>query len=134
MAYKLGRRDTPVAVKVYQGRMEDRRSSPRYDTHMFVQEPEGYVKRFGNLSLGGCFFKTRSFVSLGQEILVRFELDKVDTEFEARGKVIRVNPSEYYLGVAAKFDELPTETERMLARWLDINTQELDNGGSSSSH
>lgn len=133
MSYKIGKRPTPLAVKVYQGDMEDRRSSPRYNTHMFVLESGGgYVKRFGNLSLGGCFFKTRGQMIVGQEVTVRFELDDLDAEFEARGKVIRLQPSEYYTGVAAQFDELSEESHKVLARWLELNTEKLNASPSSS--
>jgi hypothetical protein len=44
-------------------------------------------------------------------------------EVKINGKVIYTRPAGTCLGVAARFEEIPFETERMVARWLDLFTE-----------
>jgi hypothetical protein len=102
----------------------ERRTSPRFGALMYVNGE----KCLGTLGLGGCFFKSSDSIVLGQEVELRLVLDVLGQEFNVRGTVIQLTAVRRFVGVAVRFDDLPFETERMIARWLDIRLQEEDSG------
>ena len=103
------------------------RESPRCEARLFVRNPQGkFEQHLGNLGIGGCFFKTSDFMVLGQEVVLVLVLQELDLKVKVSGKVIRMNPDRRYMGVAVKFDKLSFETERMIARWLDLRTRAMD--------
>ena len=103
---------------------DDRRDSPRFDVPLFVRTgSDGFRERFGRLSITGVYFETDEILMLGQVVEVRVALLGLGVEVSARGQVVSLAPAGSQVGVAARFDDIPFETERMIARWLDLMTQ-----------
>lgn len=104
------------------------RESPRCEALLHVRNADGkYVRHMGNLGIGGCFFQTSDFMVLGQEVDLVLALQELDLKVKVKGKIIRTTPARRFIGVAVKFDELSFDTERMIARWLDLRTSAAGN-------
>jgi hypothetical protein len=98
----------------------DRRASPRFEVNMLVQDPTGnYEKCDGFLGIAGCYCMMREPPAVGRLIEVQLELLGADREVAARGRVVDTISRESHIGVIVRFENLPFETERMIARWLD---------------
>jgi len=103
---------------------EDHRDSPRFETPVYVKNHQGqYIERYGRLGIGGFYFETDEFPLVGQIVEVKLVLLGLGMEVETQGRVINVQPSAGYLKVAVKFEDISFQTERMIARWLDLLTQ-----------
>lgn len=104
-----------------ESRTEDQRASPRFDVPLFVRDARGdFVEHHGRLGISGFYYESRSAPVAGQILHVRVVLLGLGLEVEARGRVIEVVPGPHHVGVAARFEEIPFDTERMIARWLDL--------------
>jgi len=102
---------------------EDRRVSPRFEVPLFIRETGGnYVQRYGKLSISGFYFETNEIPIVGQLIEVRMVLLGLGMEISTQGKVVKIFPRRNHVGVAVHFDGIPFDTERMIARWLDMLT------------
>lgn len=103
---------------------EDHRDSPRFEVPLFVKNHQGqYVERYGRLGIGGFYFETDEVPLVGQLVEVKLVLLGLGLEVETQGRVINVQPSAGYLRVAVRFEDISFQTERMIARWLDLLTQ-----------
>ena len=103
---------------------EDRRESLRFDVPLFIQDSTGkYKEHYGKLGISGFYFETQNPPQLGQLISVKVVLLGLGTEVKTHGRVIKVFPQRNHVGVAVHFEKIPFETERMIARWLDLLTQ-----------
>ena len=99
---------------------EDRRSSPRFEANMLVQDPTGsYEKCDGFLGIAGCYCMMRVPPAMGRRLELQLELLGADREVAARGRVVEIISEGTHVGVIVRFEDLPFETERMIARWLD---------------
>jgi hypothetical protein len=100
---------------------EERRDSPRFDVPIFVKDAKGeYQERYGRMGINGFYFETEVAPLIGQVVEVKILLHGLGMEIQTRGRVIGVVPSASFVKVAARFEEIPFETERMIARWLDL--------------
>ena len=100
---------------------EDLRDSPRFELALRVKDYSGeFVERFGRLGINGCYFETDEILRLGQTIVVRVGLLGLGVEVEAQGQVVSVQSAGNHVGVAPRFSAIPFETERLIARWLDM--------------
>ncbi|NMB75764.1 MAG: PilZ domain-containing protein [Myxococcales bacterium] len=100
--------------------MADRRDSPRFDVPIAVRSGDRYRECFGRLSINGFYFETSDRYVIGQLVSVKLVLLGLGKEIEARGTVVHVMPAGSHWGVAARFDDMPFESERQIARWLDL--------------
>jgi hypothetical protein len=81
----------------------------------------GFVEHYGQLGIQGFYFETTDWPLLGQVLRVRLPLVGLGVEVETLAVVHRVLPGRGHVGVVALFgDDIPFETERMIARWLDL--------------
>ena len=100
---------------------EDLRDSPRFDVALRVMNHSGdFVERYGRLGINGCYFESPEIHRLGQSVTIRIGLVGLGVEVETRAKVVSVGPVGGQVGVALRFSEVPFETERLIARWLDM--------------
>lgn len=98
----------------------DRRDSPRFDVPIAVRGAQGFREYFGRLSINGFYFETAEEHALGQRVEARIVLLGLGREIEVQGSVIHVLPAGGQFGVAVRFDGIPFEHERQIARWLDL--------------
>jgi len=102
---------------------EDMRDSPRFEVPLFVKSSSGeYIEHFGCLGINGFLFETEDVPLVGQIVQVKIVLHGMGMEIETKGRVIEVYQSGGFVKVAARFEEIPFESERMIARWLDLLT------------
>jgi len=95
--------------------------SPMFEVPIFVKKTDGeFVERYGRLDISGFYFETDEIPLVGQQVEVKILLLGLGQEIKTRAKVARVTPSSGHVGVTARFEEIPFETERMIARWLDM--------------
>jgi hypothetical protein len=100
---------------------QDHRESPRFEVPLYVRDASGeYVECHGRLGIAGFYFETSEMPLVGQLVDVRITLIGLGTEVKTRGRIINVVPSSDHVGVAARFEDIPFETERMIARWIDM--------------
>jgi hypothetical protein len=71
------------------------------------------------LDLEGCLFQTSDPLMLGQELDLEVYLDGLALLLKIRGTVVRLISSRHFTGVGVRFRNLPFESERMIARWMD---------------
>ena len=99
---------------------EDRRTSPRFEASMLVQDPSGsYEKCDGFLGIAGCCCLMRIPPMVGQQLELQLVLLGADREVAARGRVVDTIAKDSLTGVIVRFEDMPFETERVIARWLD---------------
>ena len=97
--------------------------SPMFEVPLFVKNRDAdYVERHGRLDITGFYFETDEIPLVGQQVDVKILLLGLGKEVKTRARVVRVVPSSGHIGVSARFEEIPFETERMIARWLDMLT------------
>ena len=101
--------------------MEIHCESPMFEVPLFVKNSDGeYVERYGRLDISGFYFETEEIPLVGQQVEVRILLLGLGQEVKTRARVVKVTPSSGHVGVTTRFEEIPFETERMIARWLDM--------------
>ncbi len=99
---------------------EDRRSSPRFEASMLVQDPTGsYEKCDGFLGIAGCYCLMREPPAVGRKLELQLMLLGADREVAARGRVVEWICADNHTGVIVRFEDLSFEAERIIARWLD---------------
>lgn len=104
-----------------EARNEEQRASPRFEVPLFVRNTRGeFVEHHGRLGISGFYYESNAIPIVGQTIDVRVVLLGLGLEVEARGRVIEVISGSNHVGIAACFEQIPFETERMIARWLDL--------------
>ena len=87
---------------------------------IFVKGPKGrFARHLAILGLEGCLFKSGDPIDLGQPVELQVYLDELEQVLEIRGTVVRLISSRHFTGVAVRFRNLPFESERMIARWMD---------------
>jgi hypothetical protein len=97
--------------------------SPMFEVPLFVKNRnDGYVERHGRLDISGFYFETDEIPMVGQQVDVKIILLGLGKEVKIRARVVRVVPSSGHVGVSTRFEEIPFETERIIARWLDMLT------------
>jgi PilZ domain-containing protein len=102
---------------------EDRRDSPRFEVPLYVRSSTGdYQPCFGHLGINGFYFEANEAPLVGQIIDIKVVLLGLGMEVQTRGRVVTVDTTGTFVKVAARFEEIPFETERMIARWLDLLT------------
>jgi hypothetical protein len=103
------------------------RESPRYNITMFAryQGRGPFIERRGNIGIGGfCFEGEKEFLP-GTPVDLLFRLPGTQTWLHARGRVLGHADDHGYLGVRGHFTSIEFEDERMLARWIDSMTLQL---------
>jgi hypothetical protein len=102
------------------------RESPRYNITMFARyQGEGpFIERRGNIGIGGFCFEGEKEYLPGTPVDLLFRLPGTQTWIHARGRVLG-HSEQGYLGVRGHFTEIDFEDERMLARWIDSMTLQL---------
>jgi hypothetical protein len=94
--------------------------SDGFNALMFVRQSEKqYDRQLAVLGLEGCLFKTSDPMELGQQLELNLFLDGLEMVLEVRGTVVRLISSRHFTGVGVRFRDLPFESERMIARWMD---------------
>ncbi len=100
---------------------EDRRDSPRFEVQLAIRSGGGdYSERYGRLGINGFYFETTEIPMIGQRVYVKVALIGLGVEVETSGTVAQVMPARGHVGVVARFDDIGFETERTIARWLDL--------------
>ena len=103
------------------------RESPRYNITMFARyQGEGpFIERRGNIGIGGfCFEGEKEFLP-GTLVDLLFRLPGTQTWIHAQGHVLGQNDNHGYLGVRGHFTAIGFDDDRMLARWIDSMTLQL---------
>ena len=99
----------------------DRRDSPRYAIPLSILDDQGkYQDHYGKLGINGFYFETTDIPMIGENVRIRVGLLGLGIEVETFGKVVSVNSASGHVGVIARFDDIEFETERSIARWLDL--------------
>ncbi|MBW1809614.1 MAG: PilZ domain-containing protein [Deltaproteobacteria bacterium] len=102
---------------------KDRHDFPKFEVPLYVRCSGGdYQPCFGHLGINGFYFETSEAPLIGQIIDIKVVLLGLGMEVKTRGRVITVDKTGTFVKVAARFEEIPFETERMIARWLDMLT------------
>ena len=103
------------------------RESPRYNISMFARyQGEGpFIERRGNIGIGGfCFEGEKEFLP-GALVDLLFRLPGTQTWIHARGHVLGHTDDNGYLAIRGHFTAIGFDDERMLARWIDSMTLQL---------
>lgn len=103
------------------------RESPRYNITMFARyQGQGpFSERRGNIGIGGFCFEGEKEYLPGSPVDLLFRLPGTQTWIHARGRVLGQTDNLGYLGVRGHFTEIGFDDERMLARWIDSMTLQL---------
>ncbi|MHB8483830.1 MAG: PilZ domain-containing protein [Nitrospiria bacterium] len=94
----------------------------------FNQEVLINYKTFGmikDISLTGCFIEIKKIFGLGQEILLRFNLNSPQkTSIETRARVVNIRPGH---GIGIKFSFTDDESPKIIQQFIDqiINGQKI---------
>jgi hypothetical protein len=100
---------------------DNRRASPRFEVPLFIKDASGqYTARFGRLGIQGVYFETPDTLQVSDLVDVKIVLVGLGLEVKTTCKVISVLHTSDFSRVAARFHSIPFETERMIARWLDL--------------
>ena len=100
---------------------EERRDSPRFEVPLEIHDPrQGYREHYGRLGINGFYFETTEIPMIGQRIRVKVALVGLGIEVETVGTVTSVVPARGHVGVVARFEDIEFDTERFIARWLDL--------------
>ncbi len=100
---------------------DERRNSPRFEVPLAIRNPLGtYQEHYGRLGISGFYFETTEIPRIGQVIRVKVALVGLGVEIETSGTVTSVLPARGHVGVVARFEEIEFDTERFIARWLDL--------------
>lgn len=100
---------------------EDRRDSPRFEVQLAIRTGGGdYREHYGRLGINGFYFETTEIPMIGQRVHVKVALIGLGVEVATSGTVAQVMPARGHVGVVARFDDIAFETERTIARWLDL--------------
>ncbi len=116
LIYRLGRE---IKVPYFLPKIRWWESNPRFKASIpvrFERENDGFSGDILDLSLGGCFIKTRSDLRQSERLLVHFEI--FGERFEVGGTVVWRSTSSvtHPKGVGVKFDVLlPTQKKVMKA-------------------
>jgi hypothetical protein len=100
---------------------EDRRDSRRFPLRVLVRDLTlggSFEDRAGNLGLGGVYF-TEGHPPWGNHVELRFILPGTRSEIHARGEILKVTRDGAAFGAHVRFEGLPLEDERAIARFLD---------------
>lgn len=105
----------------------DKRESPRYNITMFSRyQGEGpFIERRGNIGIGGFCFEGEKEILPSTQVDLLFRLPGTQTWIHARGRVLGHNDDHGYLGIRGHFTAIEFDDERMLARWIDSMTLQL---------
>ncbi len=111
-----------LAMKRSKTRVEDdRRVSPRFAVPLAIRSARGtYDEHYGKLGINGFYFETTEIPMIGQQINVKVALVGLGIEVETVGTVTAVQPARGHVGVVVEFEEIEFDTERFIARWLDL--------------
>jgi len=103
------------------------RESPRYNITMFARyQGQGpFIERRGNIGIGGFCFEGEKEYLPGTPVDLLFRLPGTQTWIHARGRVLGATDNNGYLGVRGHFSSIDFDDERMLARWIDSMTLQL---------
>lgn len=100
---------------------DDRRDSPRFEVPLAIRSSVGtYREHYGRLGINGFYFETTEIPRIGQTIRIKVALVGLGVEVETSGTVTSVMPARGHVGVVARFEEIEFDTERFIARWLDL--------------
>ena len=100
---------------------EERRDSPRFEVPLEIHSArDGYRAHYGRLGINGFYFETTEIPMIGQQIRVKVALVGLGIEVETVGTVTSVVPARGHVGVVARFLDIEFDTERFIARWLDL--------------
>jgi len=94
----------------------------RFPIPLAVRTRQGtFVEHYAQLGIQGFYFETTDWPLVGQVLRVRMPLVGLGVEVETLATVQRLLPARGHVGVVATFgDDIPFETERLIARWLDM--------------
>jgi hypothetical protein len=99
----------------------DRRESPRFNVPLYICRAGGNPgSQYGDVSLSGVYFETEDVPEPGECIEVRLALIGLRREIDLSARVVEVIRAGSHAGVLALFEAVPFDTERSLARWLDL--------------
>ncbi len=100
--------------------------APLFEVPLSIQHQHGgYKQHYGRLGIEGFYFETKDIPLVGQTIRVKVVLVGLGMEVETSGIVTHILPARGHVGVVAKFEDIEFETERFIARWLDLMTQAI---------
>lgn len=106
---------------------EERRDSPRFEVPLEIHSArDGFREHYGRLGINGFYFETTEIPMIGQLIRVKVALVGLGVEVETYGTVTSVVPANGHVGVVARFEEIEFDTERFIARWLDLMNMACD--------
>ena len=107
---------------------DDRRSLPRFAVPLAIRSAQGaYVDHYGKLGIYGFYFETTEIPVIGQQINVKVALVGLGIEVEIAGTVTRVENAPDHAGVVVEFEDIEFDTERFIARWLDLMNMACNN-------
>ena len=106
----------------------EERSSPRYNITLYAQYLAGgpFIERRGNISIGGFCFEGERDYTPGTPVEVLFRLPGCKEWIHARGEVLGQTEAHGFLAIRGHFTDIDFDDERVLARWLDEMTQQLE--------
>ncbi len=104
-------------------RREDRRNSTRGRLPLSVQGPAGnFFDGTGLVGVSGCYCLLPSPMTPGGRVNMQVCLQPGPI-LELPGRILRVAPKGERFATVIQFEELPFDSERALARWLDHHGQ-----------
>jgi hypothetical protein len=71
------------------------------------------------MGIAGCYCKLHEPLDTGNEVDLKVVLLGGGVSVQARGRVVRSEVTSSHVGVVVRFEDLPFDTERTIARWLD---------------
>ncbi len=103
------------------------RESARYNVTMFAryQGNGTFIERRGNIGIGGFCFEGEKEFHPGTQVDLLFRLPGTSNWISARGIVLGHTDSQGWLGIRGCFTEINFDNERVLARWLDGMTLQI---------
>jgi hypothetical protein len=103
------------------------RESVRYNITLFARyKGKGtFTERRGNVGIGGFCFEGVKEYELGTPVDLLFRLPGTSSWIHASGIILGHSHSYGWLGIRGCFTDISFENERLLARWLDSTTLEL---------
>jgi len=103
------------------------RESARYNITLFARHKGmgTFIERRGNVGIGGFCFEGECEYEPGTRVDLLFRLPGTTTWIHAGGTVLGHTRAYNWLGIRGCFDDISFENQRMLARWLDRMSLEI---------
>ncbi len=95
--------------------------SPTIAVPLAIRQRNGkYVEKHGTLGVNGFSYESKELLLIGQVIDAKVVLLGLGVEIQVQAEVVSVHSAADYICISARFEDIAFETERLIARWLDL--------------